>query len=153
MEDLKQQHQFQILLQDNQLDKDMKKALAIMFYASNVKKVNIDKNIIDAEDYLDNNIVENNNLATDWENTDVKLWNYKKNAEKSFKKLFANIYKNNKLVQATIDVKVRDMRKLPRKILKQVKLSIENLEVKNNRLYVQGNIYIPDNKNLRLYLL
>ena len=73
--------------------------------------------------------------------------------KKRFEELFANVYKNNKLVQAIIDAKIRNMRKLPCKILKQVKLSIENLEVKNSRLYVQGNIYIPDNKNLQLYLL
>ena len=66
VEDLQQQYQFQTLLQDNKLDKNMKKALAIMFCASNTReKVNIDENIIDAEDYLDENKAEDNNLITD----------------------------------------------------------------------------------------
>ena len=38
-------------------------------------------------------------------------------------------------------------------MLKQVKLAIENLEVKNDRLYIRGNIYISDNKKLQLHLL
>ena len=154
VKDLRQQHQFQILLQDNQLDEDIKKALAIMFCAGNAReKVNIDKDIINAENYLDDNIAEDNNLATDQESIDVKPRNYEENAEDSLEELFANAYKNNKLVQAIIDAKVKSMRKLSRKILKQVKLSMGDLEVKNSRLYVQGNIYIPDNKNLQLYLL
>ena len=46
------------------------------------------------------------------------------------------MYRNNELVQAIIDTKVKSMRKLPRKILKQIKLSIKDLEIKNNRLYM-----------------
>ena len=54
------------MLQDNQLDKDMKKALAIIFYTGNTrKKVNIDENIIDAENYINDNMIGDNNLATD----------------------------------------------------------------------------------------
>ena len=99
IENLRQQYQFQTLLQDNQLNKDMKKALAVIFYAGNTRKeVNIDRDIVDAEDYLDNNMVGDNNLATDQESSDVKLQNYEKNAKKSLKKLFANAYENDKLV-------------------------------------------------------
>ena len=66
VENSRQQHQFQTLLQNNQLDKDIKKALAVIFCDSNAKKeVNIDKDIIDADDYLDNDIAGDNNLATD----------------------------------------------------------------------------------------
>ena len=64
MEDSRQQHHFQHLLQDSQLDENVKKALAIMFCAGNARKeVNIDKNIIDAENYLDNDMAGDNNLA------------------------------------------------------------------------------------------
>ena len=59
----------------------------------------MDKNIIDVENYLDNNMVrDNNNLVTDWKSLYVKLQNYEKNAEKFIEKLFANVYKNDKLV-------------------------------------------------------
>ena len=98
-------------------------------------------------------MAKDSNLATDQENADVEPWNHKKNAEDSWEELFANTYKNDKLIQAIIDAKIRGMRKLPRKILKQVKLSMGDLEVKNSRLYMQGKIYIPDNKNVQLYLL
>ena len=149
MENLRWQHQFQTLQQDNQLDENIKKALAVMFCAGNAReKVNINEDIIDAEDYLNDNMAGNNNLATDWESANVKPRNYEENTEDSLEELFANAYKNDKLVQAIIDAKIRGIRKLPRKILKQVKLSIRNLEVKNSRLYVRGKIYVPDNKNL-----
>ena len=70
-----------------------------MFCAGNTReKVNIDENIIDAEDYLDNNMAGDNNLATDQESTDVKPWNYEENSEDSLEELFANAYKNNELV-------------------------------------------------------
>ena len=125
-----------------------------MFCAGNArKKVNIDKNIINAEDYLNDNMAGDNNLATDWESAEVKSRNHEKNPEDSLEELFANAYKNNKLVQAIIDTKIKSMRKLPRKILKQVKLSMGDLEIKNNKLYIRDKIYIPDDKNLRLYLL
>ena len=125
-----------------------------MFCTGNTReKVNIDKNIIDAKDYLDNNIARDNNLATNWENTNIKLQNHEKNVEDSVEELFKNTYKNNKLVQAIIDAKIKSMRKLPCKILKQVKLSMGDLEVKNSRLYVWGKIFVPDDKNLQLYLL
>ena len=125
-----------------------------MFCAGNTrKKVNIDENIINAEDYLDDNMTEDNNLATDRENADVILSKNEKNTENYLKELFANTYKNNKLVQAIIDAKTRSIKKLPCEILKQIKLSMEDLEVKNSRLYIQGKIYVLDNKNLWLYLL
>ena len=126
-----------------------------MFCTNNIReKVDFNKNIIDTKDNLDDNIAgDNNNSATDQKSADIELQNNEENTEIFFEKLFANAYKNNKLVQAIIDAKVRNMRKLPCKILKQVKLSIGDLEVKNSRLYVQSNIYILDDKNLRLYLL
>ena len=125
-----------------------------MFCAGNAKKkVNIDKDIIDAKKYLKDNMAGDNNLRTDQKIENIKQRKHEKNAENSLEKLFENVYKNNKLVQAIIDAKVKEMRKLPCKILKQVKLFMRNLEIKNNRLYVQGKIYVPDDKNLWLYLL
>ena len=154
VEDSRQQHQFQILLQDNQLDKNVKKALAVMFCTGNTRKeVNIDKDIINAENYLDDNITNNNNLATNHKSSDIKMRNHEENAEKSLEELFANAYKNNKLVQAIIDAKVRSMRKLLCEILKKVMLFMRNLEIKNSRLNLQDNIYVLNDQNLWLYLL
>ena len=59
----------------------------------------------------------------------------------------------NKLIQAIINVKMKKLRKLLSKILKQVKLAIKDLEVKNNKLYIRDQIYVPNNKKLQLYLL
>ena len=132
----------------------MKKTLVIIFCTGNAREeVNIDEDIIDAKDYLNDNIARDNNLATNQENIDIKLRNYEKNAEKSLEKLFANVYKNNELVQAIIDAKIRSMRKLPCKILKQINLSIGDLNVKDSKLYIKSNIYVPNDKNFWLYLL
>ena len=90
-----------------------------MFYTNNAKEeVDIDEDIIDAENYMNDDIAEDNNLATDQENADIEPQNHKKNTENSLKELFTNAYKNNKLIQAIIDTKVKDIRKLPHKILK-----------------------------------
>ena len=51
---MRQQHQFQTLLQNDQLNKNMKKALIVMFYTGNINEsLNADKNIIDVNNYLD----------------------------------------------------------------------------------------------------
>ena len=94
-----------------------------------------------------------NNLAIDQKYADIELRNHEENAKNSLKELFANAYKNNELVQAIIDAKIRGMRKLPCKILKQIKLSMGDLEVKNSRLYIQDKIYVSNDNNLQLYLL
>ena len=61
------------MLQDNQLDEDVKKALVVLFYAGNIrKKINIDKDIINPKDYLDDNMAKDNNLAIDQENLNIK---------------------------------------------------------------------------------
>ena len=67
--------------------------------------------------------------------------------------LFANTYEKDELVQAIIGAKVKDLQKLPPEILKQVKLFIRNLELKNSRLYVKNRIYVPEDKDLQLQLL
>ena len=66
VKDLWQQHQFQTLLQDNQTDEDIKKFLAVIFNAGNIREeINIDENLFDTENYLDNNITGDNNMTTD----------------------------------------------------------------------------------------
>ena len=54
VENLLQQHQFQTLLQNDQLDKNMKKILMVMFYIGNTNEnLNTNKNIININNYLD----------------------------------------------------------------------------------------------------
>ena len=100
---MQQQHQFQTLLQDNQLDEDVKKALAVIFCTDNAReKINIDEDIINAKDYLDNIMARDRNLATDWENADVKLRNHEENAENFLEELFKNWLKKKDLVYGII---------------------------------------------------
>ena len=74
------------MLQDNQLDKDMKKTLAVMFCIGNTReKINFDKDIINAKGYLANDIAENNNLTIDQKSIDIKLQNYEKELKNSLR--------------------------------------------------------------------
>ena len=108
----------------------MKKALAIMFYASNTNKdFNADKYIVHVNDYLNKkNLIQNKNFNTNQKNLNMRLLNF--NIVKSRKDLFASAYEKNKLVQTIIDLKVQ---KLTSQILEQVKLAMRNLEVKNDK--------------------
>ena len=61
IKNLRQQYQFQILLQNNQLDKDVKKILAVMFCASNA---NVGKDIVYVNNYLNKrNLAQNKIFA------------------------------------------------------------------------------------------
>ena len=92
-----------------------------MFCAGNVSEVSIDEDIVNVEDYIDeNDLVEKDNesstLSADQESSE--------NSQAEFlERLFASAYEKDELLQAIIDAKVKGLRKLPPEILKQVKLS------------------------------
>ena len=144
MKDLRQQHQYQTLLQDDQLDKNMKKALTVIFCTN--KSINVDKDIIDANDYLDKRDLAQNEEFINEKDSNIEPLNF--DAAESLKNLLGNTYKKDELVQAIIDAKMKKLQKLSPKILKQVKLAIRDLEVKNDKLYIRGKIHISDNKKL-----
>lgn len=131
-----------------------------MFFANSVninKKVNIDyknKDIINSNKYLNNlikndqnnlnkdinydKIIENINPTTTLINSDIKTQNFKSNKKTKYsKKLLAYAYRKNKLVQATIITKTKGFQKLLAKILIKIKLSIENLKINSNKLYIK----------------
>ena len=72
-DDSRQQHQFQTLLKADQLDNDVKKALAVIFCGNEVDEVNEvdvvdvdsevgkDENIVDVRDYMGLNLHQNSN--------------------------------------------------------------------------------------------
>ena len=118
-----------------------------MFYTSNTNEdLNTDEDIIDINDYLDKRNLAQNEDFIDQKNSNIEPLN--PNAGEFLENLLANVYKKDKLVQVIINAKVKKVAKLPSEILKQAKLAMGNLKVKNNRLYVKDNIYVPDNKKL-----
>ena len=84
----------------------MKNALVVIFCASNANEsLNINKDIIDANNYLDKGNLAQNKNFTDQEDSNVKLLNF--DAIESLKNLLANTYEKNKLVQAIINRKMK----------------------------------------------
>ena len=72
------------MLQNNQLDKDVKKTLTVIFYTDNAReKINIDKNIINAKDYLNNNMAQ-----------EIKHWQQIKRVQTLNCKIMRKILKN-----------------------------------------------------------
>ena len=72
--DSRQQHQFQTVLKASQLDKDIKKALAVMFYADKVNGVNeVDE--VDEVD-VDSEVDENENIVHMRDHTGLDLYQH-----------------------------------------------------------------------------
>lgn len=110
--------------------------------------------MINKNNYLnEKDLAENRNGPIDYEISATKQ-DFENNSQlKFFKKLLTIIYKNDELLQAIIDAKVKDLRKLTSEILRKNKLSMGNLKVKANRFYIKNKLYIPHNEELQLYLL
>ena len=78
--------------QNDQLNKDIKKALAVIFYTGNTNEgLNMDKNIINVNNYLNKeNLTQNENLI-DQKDSNIESVNF--NTEKSLENQFAEAYK------------------------------------------------------------
>ena len=73
---------------------------------------------------------------------------------KSLEKKFFKAYKDDEMVKEIIDAKSHGFRKLPTVLTKKsIVLSIEDLKIKNEQLYVKNRMYVPENKLLQLFLL
>ena len=168
--DLKQQYQFQTLIQDHQLDKDVKKALAIIFYVNTANKAinNAVDKIVDAnkENKEIINVKEFSNKFSDYSFSTplqqiipISIGDGEGEIDKTKRKLleglFDKTYKNDKVVKEIIDAKTHDLWKLPTALTKKnIVLSIRDFKIgENRRLYVKNKIYIPENKLLQLFLL
>ena len=178
IKDSQQQHQFQTLLQDHQLDKDIKKALAVAFCINMTdeaidkaidksidKSVNetVDgneenKEIIDVEEFS-NKFSETNNFFSTLLQQVIPIPIRDKESEidkteKLLEKLFKKAYEDNKVVKEIIDAKARSLRKLPTVLTKKgIVLSMGDLKIENKQLYVKNRMYVPENELLQLFLL
>lgn len=165
IKNLRQQHQFQTLLQDHQLDKDVKKALAVTFFVNTANETinkaidnKVDKIVDGNEDII--NVEKHLDKFSGNEDNSTLIPNISKDNEpnatkaKSLEKLFEKAYKDNEVVKNLINAKERGLQKLPMALIKKgIVLSIGDLKIKNERLYVKNRMYIPENEALQLYLL
>ena len=159
------------MLQDHQLDKNVKKALAVTFCVNTTidkaidKSVNktVDRNkenkeIINVEEFFDKFSETNNLFSTLLQQIILKPSGDGKDkidkTGKLLEELFDRPYKNNKVVKKIIDAKACDLQKLPTALIKKsIVLSMRDLKIKNKQLYVKNRMYIPENTTLQLHLL
>ena len=73
---------------------------------------------------------------------------------KSLEKFFEKACKDNEVVKEIIDAKARGLRKLPTTLIKKdIRLSMSDLKIKSERLYIKNRMYVSENKPLQLFLL
>ena len=73
---------------------------------------------------------------------------------KPLEELFNKAYKDDKVIKEIIDVKARSLRKLPTALIKKsIVLSIGDLKIKSEQLYMKNRMYVLENKPLQLFLL
>ena len=165
--------QFQTLLKADQLDEDIKKALAVVFRANKVDEIDeIDevnefdkvevenKDIVDVRDYIGLDLHQHSELEQISEQGSSSTKMAKSRIDNSLEDLLDKAYQNNKIVNSIIDAKQQGLRKLPADLTKQgIKLAMGDLTLKNSgrggsvRLYVKGRMYVPGDKRLKLFLL
>ena len=73
---------------------------------------------------------------------------------KLLEELFEKAYKDNEVVKEIIDAKACGLRKLPTALTKKgIVLSMGDLKIKSEQLYVKNRMYVPENEALQLHLL
>ena len=168
-EDSRQQHQFQTLLKADQLDDNVKKALAVIFCANEVDEADeVDeddevgnKDIVDVRDYMGLDLHQHSNSQQNSEQSSSSTEMAGSRIENlliknSLEDLLDKAYQKDKVLNSIIAAKRAGLQKLPAKINKQgIKLAMGDLTLKGSgrstRLYVKGRMYAPE--SLRLFLL
>ena len=177
-DDSRQQHQFQTLLKTDQLDDDVKKALAVMFYADKVdadsetdvdvdSEVDVDvdiegekdEDIVDVRDYINKNLHQHLNPQHNLEQSFSSTKMAKSRIKNSLEDLLDKAYQDN-IVNSIIDAKRQGLRKLSANLTKRgIKFAIGDLTLRNSgrggsvRLYIKSRMYVPNDNSLKLFLL
>ena len=171
--DSRQQHQFQTVLKASQLDNDIKKALAVMFYANEGdedsevdvenevdvdSEVEKDENIVDVRDYINKNLHQHSELQQNSELSSSNTEMAGSRIENSLEDLLDKAYQSDEIVKSIIKAKQEDLWKLPADLTKQgIKFAMGDLTLqgseRSTRLYVKSKMYVPKNEDLKLFLL
>ena len=163
----RQQHQFQTLLKADQLDHNVRKALAVIFCANEVDEVDeideIDEveevdeveneNIVDVKDYTGLDLRQHTS-----EEQNSKLGSFSteiagSRIENLLEDLLDKTYQSDGVLNSIIAAKRAGLWKLPTEITKQgIKLAMGDLTLqgsgRSTRLYVRGKTYVPGEKKL-----
>ena len=177
-DDSRQQHQFQTLLKADQLDDNVKKALAVVFCANKANKTNeasevnkvdeVDKideveneAIVDVRDYINQNLHQHSELDQILEQSSSSTEMAGSRIKNSLEDLLDKAYQADEVLNSIIAAKRAGLWKLPANLTTEqgIKLAMGDLTLEDTgrggstRLYVKGKMYVPDDEKLRLFLL
>jgi reverse transcriptase-like protein/integrase-like protein len=153
-DDDRAKHQFQKLIQDHQLDDDIKKALCAIWCANDT--------VTDPTPYDDSDSPDADSEGSsplDFDASETSETNPTASDESpaevlSLDELLEDAYSQDQVVQDIIAAKARGLRKLPQHILaKGIKLSMADLTVRDDRLWLGQRLYVPEHCALRLRIM
>ena len=144
-------HQLQRLLQDHQLDEDIRKALCITWCSNNILNdlESPTQNVLDTS--------SNDNTTMDEETSDVSEDAPDMEMEPpqvTLEALLEEAYEQDEVVQDILVAKEQGLRKLPQHIIaKGFRLSMADLTIRNRRLWIGNRLYVPESEPLRLRIM
>ena len=162
-EDDREKQQFQTLLQSHQVDEDIRKALAVIWFqtdANDGEDSSSETNSDIGQTTEDEDPVQNSQSATPGPADITSVSGARRQPdvaeqpERTLEELIAEAYEQDQVVQDIMVAKERGERKLPRHILARgIKLSMGNLTVQDHRLWIGTRLYVPENEALRLRIM
>jgi transposase InsO family protein len=137
--DERQRHQFQTLIQEHQLDEDLRMACNAIFLGGNES---------------DSLSEEDDSESVTLDNLDTSETGESESSLSELDPLITEAYENDEIVKRLIAAKEQGLRRLPREIMDQgIRLAMGDLGVRGERLWVREKLYIPDHKPLRLKIM
>ena len=153
LDDPRKQHQYQTLLQEENLDEDIKKALSLLFYDNEIEtESEIRSEAPENEEENEETSEEaTNDDAT--ENTPAEAPN-EKEIEGTLDDLLDEAYEADEVAQDIMEAKRKNLRKLPSHLIKKgFRCAMGDLRVTENRLYINKKLYAPESPALRVRIL
>ena len=137
--DHRQQHQFQTLLQNEHLDEDLKKAFYAIFGADSMQESNMESALPSTAPPDD---------------AAEELEEDQRNKPRDLELLISNAYNNDQRMRDMIEAKQRGDRRLPMHIISSgIKLSMGDIEVRDDKIWLGERLFIPEDHELRRIIL
>ncbi|OJD28611.1 reverse transcriptase domain protein [Diplodia corticola] len=157
VEDARTQHQFQTLLKDNQLEPEIRRAITLAAIILEEDKPTIISEEDESgalSDSKEGEVVADNLSCIDTRSiTDARPTEANTDT-RSIEERIDKAYTQDPVIQKVMQAKRTGQLRLPTKILaKGFKLSLSDLEVKDNKLYAFGKLYIPADPLLRTSII
>lgn len=149
LSDYRQQHQFQTLLKSDQLDDNLKKTLNIVSRANSIQEDDLESELSERpperleplEEETTGGVNHSPTEATEEENEDVP---------RDLDILVSSAYENDQQMKDIIEAKQRGDRRLPPHIIASgIKLSMGDIEVRDNKIWLGKRLMIPNDTDLR----